>query len=130
MDALDQRLQILNQSGMLSDAHLRTANALRVLFIQRYGIELTEENAAAFFTHFCMALHRMESGETIAPAADVIIDEIKDEYDYGNAEFIADEISRYVVSLPDWETSYIILHLVVLLGKVRKAYDQEILADN
>lgn len=127
MDALDLRLQILNQSGLLSDRHVRTANALRQLFLRRYGIELTEENASAFFTHFCMALHRLETGESIEPVSPFIYDEILDQYDYENAGFIAEELERYVVSLPEWERGYVLMHLIVLLGNIRQAYDEEIL---
>ena len=127
MDALDQRLQILNQSGLLSDAHVRAANALRVLFLQRYGITLTEENSAAFFTHFCMALHRLEADEQIEPVNELILDEIRDQFDYENADLIAEEIYRYVITLPGWEHGYVLMHLVVVLGNVRKAYDAEIL---
>lgn len=127
MDALDQRLQILNQSGLLSDEHTRTAKALRELFSKRYGITLTEENAAAFFTHFCMALHRLEAGEQIEPVNELILDEIRDQFDYENADFIADEIERQVVTLPEWERGYVLMHLVVVLGNVRKAYDDEVL---
>ena len=127
MDALDQRLQILNQAGMLSDEHAHDANTLREFFAKRYGITLTEENAGAFFTHFCMALHRLESGERIEPVDDIILDEIRDEADYDNANFVADDIEQYVVALPEWERGYILMHLIVLLGKVREAYDKEIL---
>ena len=45
MDALDQRLQILHQAGMLSDQHAKDAALLREFFSKRYGITLTEENA-------------------------------------------------------------------------------------
>lgn len=128
MDAFDQRLQILNQAGMLSGEHVRAANDLRVLFEKRYGIELTEENSAAFFTHFCMALHRLETGERIDPLNELILDEIQDEYDYENADLIAEEIGRHVAALPAWERGYLIMHLVVVLGNVRKAYDREILS--
>lgn len=127
MDALDLRLQILNQAGLLSDEHIRTANALRNLFLRRYGIELKEENSSAFFTHFCMALHRLETGEAIAPVDSLIYDEIADQYDYENAGLIADEIERYVAALPEWEQGYMLMHLVVLLGNIRRAYDEEIL---
>lgn len=127
MDALDLRLQILNQSGLLSDSHVHTATALRQLFLQRYGIALTEANSSAFFTHFCMALHRLESGESIEPVSALIYDDIQDQYDYENADFIAEELDRCIVSLPDWERGYVLMHLIVLLGNIRHAYDEEIL---
>lgn len=127
MDALDQRLQILNQSGLLSDAHVHTANNLRQLFLQRYGIELTEENSSAFFTHFCMALHRLEHGEAIAPVDSLIYDELQDQDDYENADLIAEELNRCVVALPESERGYVLMHLIVLLGNVRSAYDEKIL---
>lgn len=129
MDALDQRLQILHQAGMLSDRHAEDAALLREFFSKRYGITLTEENADAFFTHFCMALHRLETDERIDPVDEVIQDEIQDEADYDNACFVADEIQQSVVALPDWERGYILMHLIVLLGKVREAYDREILGE-
>ena len=127
MDTLDQRLQILNQSGLLSHEHVETARALRELFLKRYGILLTEENAAAFFTHFCMALHRQEAGECVQALDEVILDELADEFDYDAASFMADEIQRFVVVLPEAERGYILTHLLALLANIRKAYDDLIL---
>ncbi len=127
MDALDQRLQILGQAGLLDRVHVDAARALRLLFLQRYGIVLTEDNAAAFFTHFCMALHRMEVNEVIAPVDELIFDELRSQDDYENAALIAEEIDRCVVAIPEWERGYIITHLLVLLGNVRSSYDEEIL---
>lgn len=127
MDVLDQRLQILNQSSLLSDEHVKSANALRELFLKRYGILLTEENAAAFFTHFCMALHRLEVGETVQALDELILDELADEFDYDVAAFIADEIERFVVVLPEAERGYILTHLLALLTRIRNAYDDLIL---
>lgn len=127
MDVLDQRLQILNQSGLLSDEHVRTANSLRELFLKRYGILLTEENAAPFFTHFCMALHRQEAGETVQALDELILSELADEFDYDVACMIADEIQRFVVVLPEAERGYIITHILALLTNIRDAYDHLIL---
>lgn len=127
MDLLDQRLQILNQSGLLSDEHVKTANSLRELFLKRYGILLTEENAAAFFTHFCMALHRLEAGECVQELDEIILDELSDEFDFDVATLMADEIERFVVVLPEAERGYILTHLMALTANIRKSYDEEVL---
>ena len=127
MDVLDQRVQILNQAGLLSDAHVKSANALRDLFLKRYGILLTEENAAPFFTHFCMALHRLEAGETVQALDELILDELADEFDYDVAAFMADEIQQFVVVLPEAERGYIITHLLALTARIREDYDRLIL---
>ena len=127
MDVLDQRLQILNQAGLLSNEHVKAANALRDLFLKRYGILLTEENSAAFFTHFCMALHRLEAGETVQALDETILSELADEFDYDVATFMADEIQQLVIPLPEAERGYILTHLLALTARLREDYDRLIL---
>ena len=107
MDVLDQRLQILNQAGLLSDEHVKSANALRDLFLKRYGITLTEENAAPFFTHFCMALHRLEAGETVQALDELILDELADEFDYDVAVFMADHGNDPTIGHPHHTREYV-----------------------
>ena len=120
MDALDTRLRILRQSGLLSEESREKADALRAFFPRRYGIVLTEENADAFFTHFCMALHRLETGEEIAPVSHLIYDDLKTQPNYQEACAMAGEINSRIVSLPAWEHGYMVMHLVVLLGRSRR----------
>lgn len=127
MDVLDQRLQILNQAGLLSEEHVKAANVLRDLFLKRYGILLTEENSAAFFTHFCMALHRLEVGETVQALDEGILSELADEFDYDVATFMADEIQQLVVPLPENERGYILTHLLALTARIREDYDRLVL---
>ncbi len=120
MDTLDTRLQILRQSGLLSEESVEKANALRAFFLRQYGIVLTEENAAAFFTHLCMALHRMETGEEIAPVSAPLYGDLQAQPDYQTACAMAEEINSHIISLPTWEHGYIVMHLVVLLGRSKR----------
>lgn len=91
-----------------------------------YGIELNEENAGPFFTHFCMALSRREKGEDIPPMSDDIFEEVEASDCYPSALFIAGGIYENIARFSAGEERYILLHLVNLVQKIREEFDRTV----
>ena len=52
---LKERMDLLLSAGVLSQKNYENVEKVIAYFKQQHGIELTEENAAAFITHLCMA---------------------------------------------------------------------------
>lgn len=118
MSSLDERLRKLEQSGRLSAAGVVKANTLREFFRIEYGVELTEENASAFFIHFCMALHRQETGEVIEPMGEDTFGQLKGSPHLAWAMEAEERIRQQVAALPPQEHHYTVTHLVLLRGRL------------
>lgn len=126
---LDERIKIMEDSGVISAATKDKLHHLRHLFEKMYSIELTEENASACITHFALALERLEKGEDITPISDVIMDDLMDNDDFPSASYITDSVFRHISPLTENERGYIILHVIMVLRNVRAAYDQKVLGE-
>lgn len=64
---IEERLRILIDSGTLSQKNYLNVKQVMNYFKNTHGITLTEENAASFITHLCMALERIDKGEEVEP---------------------------------------------------------------
>lgn len=122
---LEERIDIMEASGVISPATKDKVQQLRRLFGERYGIQLTEQNAAACITHFAMALERLAKGETVEPASDLIMEELRRHSDYDTASYLTAQIFEEVTPLPEQERQYILLHVITVLTKIRAEYDRE-----
>lgn len=128
MTSLEDRINLMRQAGMLAEQDCQCVQDLCSYFRIVYGIDLTEENASAFITHFCMALNRRQADESIAAMDALVREDIELDDDYENARYITEDIFRQVVPLPENERDYIMLHVLMVLKKVRKDYDDMICA--
>lgn len=127
MPILDDRIQILRESGVISGDTAEQILRLRSLFLEEYGIELTEENASSYITHMCFALERIAKKEGVAPLDEAIVEEMADEDDYESACVIADGVFRQFSCLTKAERDYVILHVITMLKRIREDYDRRIL---
>ena len=123
MGTLDTRIDIFKKSGILSDAAAKDVERLLSLFSKVYGIELTEENAGPFVTHFCMALSRRENGDDILPMPDELFEEIELNDNYESAVYMANGIDSCIAPLPENERRYVLLHIVNLIENLKRDMD-------
>lgn len=126
MGTLDIRIAIFKKSGILSEAAAKDVDRLLSLFSNVYGIELTEENAGPFVTHFCMALSRRDNGDDISPMPDELFEEIELSDSYEAAVYIANGIDGCIAPLPENERRYVLLHIVNLIENVKRELDSAI----
>lgn len=124
--SLEERIELMETSGMISPHTKAKVNKLCALFKEMYGIELTEQNASACVTHFAMALERLDKGDEIAPASDAMMEELRQHSDYSAALYMAENIFEQISPLSQNELGYIILHIITVLGSIRKEYDKKI----
>ena len=127
MTELDERIKTMKETGAISEDTANQIDELRLLFLRRFGIQLTEENASACVTHMCFALERIARGEGITPVAEAVRDEILHDPRYDAACFITDHIFRKISALTEAERDYLIVHVIVLLNKICEDYDREVL---
>ena len=89
-------------------------------FKQQHGIELTEENAAAFITHLCMALERLDKGEEVKPLDRAVFEEVQQEESYEQAAACCRDMNKILPQLPEAEVEYICTHVGVMLAALSK----------
>ena len=117
----------MRETGAISEETARQIDELRSLFLHRFGIQLTEENASGCVTHMCFALERIARGEGIEPVAEVVRDEILCDPRYDAACFITDHIFSNIAAMTEAERDYLIVHVIVLLNKICEDYDRQVI---
>lgn len=112
---LKNRLEILLEAGVVSEKNYDITIAI-ILFLQdEKKLTVIEENAAAFVTHLCMALERIDKGDTVTPIDPSVLESVKQENEYPLAYAISREIQQIYPMLEDTELEYLCLHLGTLL---------------
>lgn len=112
MTDLNFRISLLADAGQITVEESGLLLSMIKLFLEKWDIELNEENASMFITHFAIALKRMREGEKIQALDDAITDEIAASEAYVKSVSAMAEIEKlFSVSLPDSEKGYIYLHL-------------------
>ena len=115
MDLID-RLNILKESGQITEETYEKLLKVIKIFEQKYKIILSEENGAMYITHLSAALTRMYKGEVIHEVSEEIYDEIK-----VNAHFTkSQEILNYIeeslkLNFAMGERGFIIAHICTVL---------------
>lgn len=127
---LEQRIEMMEATGVISPATTQKLAHLRGLFAERFGIRLTEENAAGCITHFALALERLARGETVEPASDLVMEELRRHPDFETACYLTDHILDQVAPLPEPERRYVLLHVITVLTRVREEYDRQVREDH
>jgi len=113
---LEPRLAILREGGLLSDENYGRVREIITFLREKHGLDINEDNAAAFITHICAAFERICKGEGIEPIDPEIYEETQQEPTFGRALKISTEIQKLHFILPDEELSYITMHIGVLLA--------------
>jgi transcriptional regulatory protein LevR len=116
MMEIKARLELLQTTGTISKETCVLVERLIEETKTRWGLTLTEENAAALVTHVAMARDRILQGK-IADALDpAILAEIKESPAYERAEAIVTDWNNLLDNLlPEAERGYLLLHLCTLL---------------
>ena len=112
---LTERLGILKDSGTLSQKNHDNVKRVMEYFEKTRGTPLTEENAAPFITHLCMALERMDKGEKVESLDRNVYLTATQEPVFSDAEKCCKEICEILPQLSGPESEYIVTHLCVLL---------------
>lgn len=111
------RLDILKDSGQITeDIYYRLVKVIN-LFKEKNGIELTEENGAMFITHLSSALKRMESNDIVNKMDELMLEEIKKDSNYNKTLEIVDELEKVTGKFPIEEKDFIEMHICTLLNK-------------
>ncbi len=109
-----ERFSLYLESGMITEDDVATINRIIELFSEKYGIILTEENAAAFIAHLCMIYFRTSTGEEVEPLPDEIFQQLSDLDTYDQSKAILDDILEFS-QINDIERGYMLLHINNLL---------------
>lgn len=119
---LDFRLQLLKDSGQITEATCQRIRDLILFLEKRTGLKLNEDNAAMLVTHFSIALERAASGENVNPMEDTTRLQISSSSRYPMATALLDEWLKGegVPGIHENERDFLLLHLCVLLENLQK----------
>jgi transcriptional antiterminator len=115
-DEFRDRLDLFEESGQITSlSRWLTENALARI-AKEFDLELTEENASQFVTHFAMALSRLQRGDFAEPSAVVAEELAGRERERAVVRVIAGDIEQVLDrQVPDSEVDYLTIHLLALL---------------
>lgn len=111
------RLNILRDSGLLSEENYNKILEVIKYFDEVKNIKLMEENASMFITHLSSALERIDKNETVNDLDEVVLESLKLEDSYNNAAIIVKDLKGVLGEIPDEEVNYIIMHICTLLSE-------------
>ena len=117
---LKERMDLLRDAGVLSQKNYESVEKVIAYFKEQHGIALTEENAAAFITHLCMALERLDKGEEVKTLDRAVFEEVQQEESYEQAAACCRDMNKILPQLPEAEVEYICTHVGVMLAALSK----------
>jgi transcriptional regulatory protein LevR len=109
-------MDILLEAGVVSKKNYDITKEIIDFLRSDKKLIVTEENAAAFVTHTCMALERIDRGELVAPLDETVIEAVKEEEEYVLAYMLSSEIQQKYPQLEGAELNYLCMHLGTLLS--------------
>lgn len=113
-EQIRQRINLLQEGSVISkESADQVCNILR--YLEQDEIVITEDNAAAFVTHLCMALEREKRQDHINALSSDAVKEIRQSAFYPHAQDILRRMLEAGMQLSSTEQDYICLHLEVLL---------------
>lgn len=116
MDIME-RVNILKNAGVLCEQNYLHVVSVIEYFKHEKNIELTEENSAAFITHLCMALERIDKEEEVEPLDREIYETASQEPGFEKASVCCRDIREILPQLSDAEVEYICVHVGVMLAR-------------
>lgn len=114
---LDIRLNILKDSGMLSEQNYNKVIKVIEYFDKVRNIKLVEENASMFITHLCSALGRMEKNEIVDDIDEAILEGLKLEEAYNESVELVKDLKDVIGEIPSEEMSFLVMHVCTLLAQ-------------
>ncbi|MBE6055115.1 MAG: PRD domain-containing protein [Clostridium sartagoforme] len=114
---LDIRLNILKDSGMLSEQNYNKVIKVIEYFDKVRNIKLVEENASMFITHLCSALGRMEKNEIVNDIDEEILEGLKLEETYNESVELVKDLKDVIGEIPREEMSFLVMHVCTLLAQ-------------
>jgi hypothetical protein len=110
-----RRLDLLESSSQLSQETRRRIELLVQRVETEFDLELTEDRGAMFVTHVAIAWEKLRRGETLPPAPDNLLDEVRGhvrERDFLAKSFA--DLDDSVATIPDGELAFWTAHLVAV----------------
>ena len=109
---LEFRINLLVEAQLLPANEAGKIIDMIALFSSKWQVELDEENASMFITHFAMMLKRLRDTESLAALDAAIISEIESSAAYPASRQAMQAIEQLCgMTFPDSEKGYIYLHL-------------------
>ncbi|MFA6074268.1 MAG: PRD domain-containing protein [Negativicutes bacterium] len=106
------RIKLLADTEQITSTEAAKLTEMLAMFAELWQIELTEENAGMFITHFAMTLKRVRESENLQALDRIIITEIEQSAAFSKSLLAMAEIEKlFEINLPDSEQGYIFLHL-------------------
>lgn len=116
MDGLEQRLEILQQSGFFDESGRRDLDAMIRVLTGKYGFPRNDETLGVLVTHVAAALKRQKDGEEINPIDAGVLQDVRSSDVYPEAKKIqADVVDAMEHKLPEAEKDFILVHVGGLL---------------
>ena len=115
-----ERLEMFLEGEMITEDDVRNINNMLDMFKAKYGVTLTEENAATFVSHVCAAFYRYSAGEEIDPLPQEMVDQVASLETYELSLEVYDNIMK-VIEKPfsDVERGYVLLHINNLISLLK-----------
>lgn len=113
---LDSRLQILKDSGQISEKNYKKMLDVISMMDKKWGIKLTEENGAMFITHLAIAAGRIERGEAVEEVDQNVYQEVLNNKNFSKCHDVADDVEDEIgMELPENEKKLLIIYLCTLM---------------
>lgn len=109
------RLNILKDSGMLSQENYNKVIEVIKYFDEARNIKLVEENASMFITHLCSALGRIYKNEIVNDIDTEILESLKLEESYNEAMHLVKDLKDILGEIPREEENFLVMHICTLL---------------
>lgn len=115
---LKGRLDILCNSGAISNCTKTVMLNVIEMFKEKHGIKLTEENGAMMVTHLSMAIMRVKNNEPVKTIDEEVYKETTESEYFEKANLIYKNLADVLdVVLPEDEKKYMLVNICVILEK-------------
>jgi transcriptional regulatory protein LevR len=112
MGELDQRIDVLQQSGFVDEIGREDLEKLVKVLTQDYGFPHSDELLGVLVTHVAAALKRQRDGEVINPIEGDILEDVISSKVYPEAREIKDKIVASMTNqLSRDEENFILVHV-------------------
>lgn len=112
MGELDQRIDVLQQSGFVDEIGREDLEKLVKVLTQDYGFPHSDELLGVLVTHVAAALKRQRDGEVINPIEGDILEDVISSKAYPEAREIKDKIVASMTNqLSRDEENFILVHV-------------------
>lgn len=111
------RLNILKDSGMLSEGNYNKVLKVIDYFDKVRNIKLVEENASMFIIHLCSALGRIDNNEILNELDEEILESLKLEDTYNESMHLVKDLKDVIGEIPKEEMNFLVMHVCTLLAQ-------------